>query len=75
MIDADIHRDSAKGDVTIENGRIRVVFQRTYRKPIEKVWAALTIPERLEDWLAPPRSICGTAAPSCSPIPMAFRPR
>lgn len=50
MMDAEIHRDSPMGDVSIENGRIRVVFQRSYRKPIEKVWAALTIPERLEDW-------------------------
>jgi len=29
-----------------------VVFTRRYAKPIEKVWAALTIPERLADWLA-----------------------
>lgn len=50
MIDADSHRASPKGDVTIDNGRMRVVFRRSYRKPIEKVWAALTIPERLEDW-------------------------
>ena len=50
MMDAEIHRDSPKGDVSLENGRLRVVFQRSYRKPIEKVWAALTIPERLEDW-------------------------
>jgi len=28
-----------------------IVFVRRLRKPIEKVWAALTIPERLADWL------------------------
>ena len=50
MMDAEIHRDSPKGDVSIENGRIRVVFPRSYRKPVEKVWAALTVPERLQDW-------------------------
>jgi len=49
-MDAEIHRGSPKGDVTIDNGLMQVVFQRSYRKPIEKVWAALTVPERLEDW-------------------------
>ena len=29
-----------------------MVFHRHYAKPIEKVWAALTTPERLADWLA-----------------------
>jgi uncharacterized protein YndB with AHSA1/START domain len=29
-----------------------VVFTRRLAKPIEKVWAALTVPERLADWLA-----------------------
>jgi uncharacterized protein YndB with AHSA1/START domain len=50
MIDEQTHRASPKGAVTIENGRMQVVFRRSYRKPIEKVWAALTTPERLEDW-------------------------
>ena len=36
MIDAETHRASSKGDVTIENGRIRVVFQRTYRSRSRK---------------------------------------
>lgn len=49
-MDADIHRNSPMGDVAIDNDRLRVVFRRSYRKPIEKVWAALTVPERLEDW-------------------------
>src|SRR5260370_26495581 len=30
---------------------MRVGFRRRYTKPVEKVWAALTTPERLEDWL------------------------
>jgi len=29
-----------------------VVFTRRLARPIEKVWAALTVPERLADWLA-----------------------
>jgi len=29
-----------------------IVFTRRLAKPIDKVWAALTIPERLADWLA-----------------------
>ena len=29
-----------------------IVFVRRLKKPIEKVWAALTIPERIADWLA-----------------------
>jgi uncharacterized protein YndB with AHSA1/START domain len=30
-----------------------LVFVRRLAKPIEKVWAALTVPERIADWLAP----------------------
>lgn len=29
-----------------------VVFRRRIRRPLEKVWAALTVPERIADWLA-----------------------
>lgn len=29
-----------------------VVFVRRLNRPIEKVWAALTVPERIADWLA-----------------------
>jgi uncharacterized protein YndB with AHSA1/START domain len=32
------------------DGRYDIVFQRRIKKPIEKVWAALTIPERLAEW-------------------------
>lgn len=36
-----------------EDGRYDIVFERTIKKPIEKVWAALTIPERVADWFSP----------------------
>ena len=29
-----------------------IVFRRRIRKPLERVWAALTVPERIADWLA-----------------------
>jgi uncharacterized protein YndB with AHSA1/START domain len=29
-----------------------IAFRRRLAKPLEKVWAALTVPERLADWLA-----------------------
>jgi uncharacterized protein YndB with AHSA1/START domain len=44
-------RGAPKGEVTVKEDRLQVVFRRRYRKPIAKVWAALTTPERLEDWL------------------------
>lgn len=34
----------------MDDGRFAVVFVRRLKKPIEKVWAALTLPERLADW-------------------------
>ena len=40
------------GEVTIRGDDMQVVFHRHYNKPIEKVWAAVTTPERLADWLA-----------------------
>src|SRR6202051_1250702 len=43
-------RDAPKGDVTVKDDRLQVVFRRRYTKPVAKVWAALTTPERLEDW-------------------------
>ena len=30
-------------------------FERRYPRPIETVWAALTVPERLADWMGPAR--------------------
>jgi uncharacterized protein YndB with AHSA1/START domain len=52
MIDAQTEtRPGAKGDVTIAGGAMSVVFRRSYGKPIERVWAAITTAERLADWL------------------------
>jgi len=51
MTDAqNLLRNAPKGEVTVKDDRLQVVFRRRYRKPVAKVWAALTIPERLEDW-------------------------
>jgi uncharacterized protein YndB with AHSA1/START domain len=35
-----------------EAGEYEIVFRRRIVKPLEKVWAALTVPERIADWLA-----------------------
>src|ERR1700726_4712867 len=43
-------RNAPKGEVTMKDDRMQVVFRRRYTKPVAKVWAALTTPERLEDW-------------------------
>lgn len=48
----DLLSDAPLGDVTLANDALQVVFHRHYRKPVEKVWAALTTPERLAAWLA-----------------------
>lgn len=40
------------GEVTIGEDTLQVVFHRRLRFPVEKVWAALTVPERLADWFA-----------------------
>ena len=37
---------------TTDDGRYILRFQRRLRHPIEKVWAALTDPERMEEWWA-----------------------
>jgi uncharacterized protein YndB with AHSA1/START domain len=44
--------DAPLGEVTRQGDALQVVFHRRYNKPIEKVWAALTTPERLADWFA-----------------------
>ena len=44
--------DAPLGEVTTTADALQVVFHRHYKKPIEKVWAAVTTPERLADWLA-----------------------
>ncbi|MDB5463377.1 MAG: Activator of Hsp90 ATPase 1 family protein [Phenylobacterium sp.] len=40
------------GQVSVADDALQVVFHRHYARPIEKVWAAITTPERLADWLA-----------------------
>lgn len=42
--------DAPLGEVTVNGDTWQVVFRRRLRAPIEKVWAALTVPERLADW-------------------------
>ncbi|HSK24373.1 MAG TPA: SRPBCC family protein [Egicoccus sp.] len=42
---------TADGTVTEDGGRRRVHFERRYAAPIERVWDALTSPERLARWL------------------------
>ena len=48
-------RGAPKGEVTVKDDRLQVVFRRRYAKPVAKVWAALTTPERLEDWFGAAR--------------------
>jgi uncharacterized protein YndB with AHSA1/START domain len=40
------------GEVSRQGDTLQLVFRRRYNKPVEKVWAALTTPERLADWFA-----------------------
>ena len=47
-----IETQEAPGQVTVADDALQVVFHRHYARPIEKVWAAITTPERLADWLA-----------------------
>jgi uncharacterized protein YndB with AHSA1/START domain len=44
--------DAPLGEVRRTGETYELVFERRLAKPIEKVWAALTMPERLADWLA-----------------------
>jgi uncharacterized protein YndB with AHSA1/START domain len=44
--------DAPPGEVTVHGDSRELVFHRRYNKPVEKVWAALTTPERLADWFA-----------------------
>jgi uncharacterized protein YndB with AHSA1/START domain len=50
--DAPLLSEAKLGEVTVADNNLQVVFHRRYNKPIAKVWAALTTPERLADWLA-----------------------
>ena len=40
------------GEVTTEADGMKIVFHRHLRAPVERVWAALTVPERLANWFA-----------------------
>jgi uncharacterized protein YndB with AHSA1/START domain len=40
------------GEVQLAGETYNLVFTRRLARPIEKVWAALTVPERIADWLA-----------------------
>lgn len=40
------------GQVRREGETVTLVFHRRYARPVDKVWAALTVPERLSDWFA-----------------------
>ncbi|HET6971447.1 MAG TPA: SRPBCC family protein [Phenylobacterium sp.] len=39
------------GEIRRTGETYELVFVRHYARPLEKVWAALTVPERLADWL------------------------
>jgi len=45
-------RDEADGIIRKLAEGYEIVFVRRLARPIEKVWAALTVPERIADWLA-----------------------
>lgn len=45
-----IHADP--GEVRREGETVTIVFRRRYARTLEKVWAALTLPERISDWFA-----------------------
>lgn len=40
------------GEVRRRGDTVEIVFTRRFRRPIEAVWAALTVPERIGDWFA-----------------------
>ena len=40
------------GEVTRTGDTAQLVFRRRYARPLEKVWAALTTPERISSWFA-----------------------
>jgi len=43
------------GLVVPEGDGFTLTFERRYVQPLEKVWAAITVPERISDWLAEAR--------------------
>ena len=46
MTDMDLGTYTKRAD-----GRLDIRFERTYARPVETVWSALTEPERLADWM------------------------
>jgi uncharacterized protein YndB with AHSA1/START domain len=44
--------EAALGEVTVTGDEVSLSYSRRYARPIEKVWAASSTPERLADWLA-----------------------
>lgn len=48
---------AANGEIRKTGDGYEIVFVRRLKKPIEKVWAALTLPERIADWFANMRFI------------------
>jgi uncharacterized protein YndB with AHSA1/START domain len=44
--------DQELGEVRRTGDTVEIVFRRRYAKPVEKIWAAITIPERIADWFA-----------------------
>jgi uncharacterized protein YndB with AHSA1/START domain len=49
--------DEADGVIRKTGETYEIVFRRRFAKPIEKVWAALTVPERIADWFTDMRFI------------------
>jgi uncharacterized protein YndB with AHSA1/START domain len=49
------------GTITIEGGAHTIRFERLLAFPADEVWAALTEPARLRDWLAEARVVPGPA--------------
>lgn len=46
-------RTDPDGEIRLTADGYEMVFVRRLSKPVEKVWAALTVAERIADWLAP----------------------
>jgi uncharacterized protein YndB with AHSA1/START domain len=49
--------DATDGVIRRAGDLYEIVFRRRLAKPLEKVWAALTVPERIADWLTDVRFI------------------
>jgi uncharacterized protein YndB with AHSA1/START domain len=40
------------GEITRTGDTVTIVFHRRLARPVAKIWAALTVPERITDWFA-----------------------